>query len=182
MEGKNGLLIKALFAGCILFSCNDGTHSTASNNKDSLTITAGTGVNGENNILSYLSGSKDHSIFIELVKKAGLDETLNKPGPFTVFAITNKGFEKLPAGRIEKWKKENNQELLNFLGDHIVAGALAMNDLEKINKLTTLNGDQVMVSIRNNKLMVNHKLISGGSFSFTNGVVYITDQPLMPPK
>src|SRR5205814_9367780 len=161
MTWKNGSLITTLFISILSFCCNNGSN-TAGKGKDSLNITAGTALTQEDNIVNYLSQSKEHSIFIHLLKEAGLIETLNQPGPFTVFAPTNKAFEKLPGDAVRNW---DNKELLNFLSNHIVAGALEPKDLEKLNKLNTLSGEELSVTTKNNQITINGKNIDGGPFA-----------------
>jgi uncharacterized surface protein with fasciclin (FAS1) repeats len=178
MTSKNGLLITTLFISIFSFCCNQQSN-TARAEKDSLTMTAGTAVTGINNIVSSLSQSKEHSIFIKLLKESGLTETLNQPGPFTVFAPTNKAFEKSPAVERENW---NNKDLLNFLSNHIVAGAVENEDLEKIKKLTTLSGGKLNVRSKNNKITINGMKISGASFTCTNGIIYFVDETFPPSK
>lgn len=168
------ILIIEVMLSVVLLSCSNDDNKTVSTNKDSVNITAGTAVNNTNNIIGYLSNAKEYSVFVDLLNKSGLNETLNKPGPFTVFAPTNKAFEKLHYD-IEKLK-ENSRELMNFLSNHIVAGALEPDDLSKVKALTTLSGEKIRIIIKGNKMFVNNTLISSGSFTCTNGVVYITDE------
>lgn len=178
MGWKNGLLITTLYTCTLFFCCTNGGNNTARQDKDSL-ITAGTAVNEVNNIVSYLSQTKEHSRFIYLLQKAGLLETLNQPGPFTVFAPTNEAFEKLSVSGMENW---DNKDLQNFLSNHIVAGALEIDDLGKIKKLNTLSGEKLSVRTKNNKITVNGKPISGSSFTCTNGLVYLIEETLAPAK
>jgi len=178
MGWKNGLLITTQYICTLFFCCTNDSSTAARQGKDSL-ITAGTAVNGANNIVSYLSQSKEHSRFINLLKKAGLIETLNQPGPFTVFAPTNEAFEKLSVSGMENW---DSKDLQNFLSNHIVAGALEIDDLGKINKLNTLSGEELRVRTKKNKITVNGKLILGSSFTCTNGLVYLIEETLAPAK
>src|SRR5580698_6528265 len=84
------------------------------------------------NIIENAVNSKDHTTLVAAVKAAGLVETLEGAGPFTVFAPTNAAFDKLPAGTVETLLKPENKGLLTkVLTYHVVAGRLSATDLEK---------------------------------------------------
>src|SRR5436190_7147253 len=77
----------------------------------------------EKNIVENAVNSKDHTTLVAAVKAAGLVDTLEGPGPFTVFAPTNKAFGKLPKGTVDTLlKPENKQKLTEVLTYHVVAG------------------------------------------------------------
>src|SRR5690242_14972651 len=86
------------------------------------------------NIVQNAVNSKDHTTLVAAVKAAGLVDTLQSPGPFTVFAPTNDAFAKLPAGTVDTLlKPENKKTLTNVLTYHVVAGRMSAKDLmEKI--------------------------------------------------
>src|SRR5207342_90897 len=86
------------------------------------------------NIVENAVNSKDHTTLVAAVKAAGLVETLESAGPFTVFAPTNEAFDKLPKGTVETLvKPENKQMLTGILTYHVVAGKLDSKELaEKI--------------------------------------------------
>ncbi|MFY9788217.1 MAG: fasciclin domain-containing protein, partial [Pseudolabrys sp.] len=86
------------------------------------------------NIVQNAVNSKDHTTLVAAVKAAGLVDTLQSPGPFTVFAPTNEAFAKLPAGTVDTLlKPENKKTLTNVLTYHVVPGRLSAKDLmEKI--------------------------------------------------
>ena len=76
------------------------------------------------NIVENAVNSKDHTTLVAAVKAAGLVETLEGPGPFTVFAPTNEAFAKLPSGTVETLlKPENKDMLVKVLTYHVVSGA-----------------------------------------------------------
>src|SRR6266853_6916835 len=82
------------------------------------------------NIIQNAVNSKDHTTLVAAVKAAGLVDTLQGPGPFTVFAPTNKAFGKLPKGTVDTLlKPENKQKLTEVLTYHVVAGRYSANDL-----------------------------------------------------
>src|SRR6478609_8187936 len=82
------------------------------------------------NIVENASKSADHTTLVAAVKAAGLVETLQGPGPFTVFAPTNAAFEKLPAGTVDMLlKPENKTKLAAVLTYHVVSGKMSASDL-----------------------------------------------------
>src|SRR6202790_564993 len=84
------------------------------------------------NIIENAVNSADHTTLVAAVKAAGLVETLEGPGPFTVFAPTNEAFSKLPAGTVDTLVKPENKEMLTkILTYHVVAGKMSSQDLAK---------------------------------------------------
>src|SRR5579863_9494754 len=102
------------------------------------------------NIVQNASISEDHTTLVAAVKAAGLVDTLEGPGPFTVFAPVNKAFAKLPAGTVDTLlKPENKGTLTAVLTYHVVPGKIATEDLMKQVKagggkawLTTVQGEK----------------------------------------
>src|SRR5580704_5456025 len=107
------------------------------------------------NIVQNAVNSQDHTTLVAAVKAAGLVETLESPGPFTVFAPTNEAFAKLPAGTVDNLLKPENKEMLvKVLTYHVVAGRWSASDLTKQIKagngtaeLTTVEGGKLWVSL-----------------------------------
>src|SRR6202049_3335204 len=82
------------------------------------------------NIIDNAMNSKDHTTLVAAVKAAGLVETLQGPGPFTVFAPTNAAFAKLPAGTVDSLlKPENKATLTTILTSHVVPGRMTAVNL-----------------------------------------------------
>src|SRR5215212_4987675 len=140
------------------------------------------------NIVENAMNSADHTTLVAAVKAAGLVETLQGPGPFTVFAPTNKAFDKLPAGTVETLvKPENKTTLTEILTYHVVAGKLDAKELaSRIKKgngtaeLTTVNGGRLWVMMKGNKVVLKDE--KGGMSTVTikdvyqsNGVIHVVD-------
>ncbi len=108
------------------------------------------------NIVENASAAKNLTTLVAAVKAAGLVETLEGPGPFTVFAPTNEAFAKLPAGTVDTLlKPENKDQLTKILTYHVVAGKLSASDLMKQIKagggkaeLKTVNGEMLTASMQ----------------------------------
>jgi uncharacterized surface protein with fasciclin (FAS1) repeats len=145
------------------------------------------------NIVENAVNSKDHTTLVAAVKAAGLVETLEGAGPFTVFAPTNEAFNKLPAGTVDNLvKPENKATLTKILTYHVVAGKLDSKALaEKIKagggsaKLTTVQGEELTVMMKGKNIEV--KDTKGGVATVTikdvyqsNGVIHVVNKVLMP--
>ena len=138
------------------------------------------------NIVQNAVNSKDHTTLVAAVKAAGLVETLESKGPFTVFAPTNTAFGKLPAGTVETLvKPENKATLTKILTYHVVPGKLAASDLTDGKKLKTAEGEELTVKKADGKVMIIDA--KGGSSTVTisnvnqsNGVIHVVDTVLMP--
>ena len=146
------------------------------------------------NIIENALNSADHTTLVAAVKAAGLVETLEGSGPFTVFAPTNEAFNKLPAGTVDTLlKPENKAALAKVLTYHVVAGKWSAADLEKKMKegkgtveLTTVEGGKLCVSLHDSQhLMLKDE--KGGTALITipnvfqsNGVIHVIDSVVMP--
>ena len=145
------------------------------------------------NIVQNAVNSKDHTTLVAAVKAAGLVDTLQSPGPFTVFAPTNEAFAKLPAGTVDTLlKPENKKTLTNVLTYHVVPGRLSAKDLmEKIRAgngkamLKTVEGEELTFAEKDGRLWIWDA--KGGSAQVTirnvmqsNGVIHVIDTVLLP--
>jgi uncharacterized surface protein with fasciclin (FAS1) repeats len=144
-------------------------------------------------IVENAVNSQDHTTLVAAVKAAGLVDTLNSAGPFTVFAPTNAAFAKLPAGTVETLlKPENKDTLVKILTYHVVAGKVTATQLIKMIKagggsatLTTVAGGKLVASLMGGKVMLTDE--KGGMATVTqadvmqsNGVIHVTDAVSLP--
>lgn len=145
------------------------------------------------NIIENAVNSKDHTTLVAAVKAAGLVETLQGAGPFTVFAPTNMAFDKLPKGTVETLlKPENKKMLTNILTYHVVSGKMNAKDIDKAIKagngkatLKTVSGGTLTAWMKGKDLYLTDE--KGGSSKVTiadvnqsNGVIHVVDTVLMP--
>ena len=138
------------------------------------------------NIVENAAKSKDHTTLVTAVKAAGLVDTLEGKGPFTVFAPTNAAFGKLPAGTVDNLvKPENKKTLTKILTYHVVPGKLEASDLTDGKKLKTVEGEELTVKKSGDSVMIVDA--KGGSATVTipnvnqsNGVIHVVDTVLMP--
>lgn len=145
------------------------------------------------NIIENAVNSKDHTTLVAAVKAAGLVETLQGAGPFTVFAPTNAAFDKLPKGTVETLvKPENKATLTKILTYHVVAGNMDAKTIAKAIKagggtatLKTVQGGTLKASMKGGKLVLTDE--KGGTSTVTiknvyqsNGVIHVVDTVTMP--
>ena len=134
-------------------------------------------------IVDNAAGSADHTTLVAAVKAAGLVETLKGAGPFTVFAPTNAAFAALPAGTVDNLlKAENKAKLTGILTYHVVAGAVKAADLKDGQKIKTVQGEELTVSIKDGKVMINGATVTIADVISSNGVTHVIDAVLMPKK
>ena len=145
------------------------------------------------NIVENAINSKDHTTLVAAVKAAGLVETLQSAGPFTVFAPTNTAFDKLPKGTVEKLvMPENKSTLTGILTYHVVAGRLDSKELaawiKKGNgtaELTTVAGGKLWVMMQGKNIVLkdekgNKAKVTIKDVYQSNGVIHVIDQVVMP--
>ena len=144
-------------------------------------------------IVENAMNSKDHTTLVAAVKAAGLVDTLQSAGPFTVFAPTNDAFGKLPAGTVDNLvKPENKPMLTKVLTYHVVAGRHTAHDLmEAVKKgggkamLKTVEGESLTVWQQGDKLGIrdsknNTAWVAIPDVMQSNGVIHVIDTVLMP--
>jgi transforming growth factor-beta-induced protein len=131
------------------------------------------------------SNNPQLSTLVAAVGAAGLVDTLNGPGPFTIFAPANSAFAKLPAGTVESLvKPENKPTLTSILTYHVVAGKkLSSKDLAKMTSLDTVNGEKLTIKTSGKNITVNgSSKVVLADVQVANGTVFIIDSVLMPAK
>jgi uncharacterized surface protein with fasciclin (FAS1) repeats len=138
------------------------------------------------NIIQNAVNSKDHTTLVAAVKAAGLVDTLEGKGPFTVFAPTNAAFGKLPAGTVDTLvKPENKATLTKILTYHVVPGKLEASDLTDGKKLKTVEGEELTVKKMDGKTWIvdakgDKSMVTITNVNQSNGVIHVVDTVLMP--
>ncbi len=145
------------------------------------------------NIVANAVNSQDHTTLVAAVKAAGLVDTLEGTGPFTVFAPVNAAFDKLPAGTVDTLlKPENKDALVKVLTYHVVAGRIGSKELVAMIKkdhgkaaLKTVEGGTLTATLMDGKVMLTDE--KGGMATVTiadvyqsNGVIHVIDSVLLP--
>ena len=190
---------KTLFSLALVAMFSFGATTTVSaqtktKTKAKVVMVGGAAMYPTKNIIENAVNSKDHTTLVAAVKAAGLVETLQSAGPFTVFAPTNEAFNKLPAGTVETLvKPENKATLTKILTYHVVAGRMTSKDLMKAIKagkgtatLKTVSGGTLTAMMKGPKT-IELKDEKGGVSAVTiadvmqsNGVIHVVNTVLMP--
>ena len=161
--------------------------------KEKTVTVGGAPMYASKNIVQNAVNSKDHTTLVAAVKAAGLVDTLQSAGPFTVFAPTNDAFAKLPAGTVDTLlKPENKKTLTNVLTYHVVSGRLTAKDLmEKIKAgngkamLKTVEGADLTFAEKDGKLWIwdakgDSAQVTIRNVMQSNGVIHVIDTVLLP--
>ncbi len=183
------LSIALLSATFILGSCS-GTKSVSS---EASVKVGGAEMYPSKNIIENAVNSKDHTTLVAAVKAAGLVETLQGDGPFTVFAPTNAAFNKLPAGTVDTLlKPENKTQLQTVLTYHVVAGKISATDLVKMitdgngkTSFKTVQGGTLTATVDGKKVKImdasgNTATVTIADVNQSNGVIHVVDTVLLP--
>lgn len=148
----------------------------------------------EKNIVENAVNSKDHTTLVAAVQAAGLVETLQSPGPFTVFAPVNDAFAALPEGTVDTLlQPENKDMLVKVLTAHVVAGKLSGADIMRRAKaspdgffhMQTVSGDALSAQVKGRNLYLideNGKAskVTIADVNQSNGVIHVVNAVLVP--
>jgi uncharacterized surface protein with fasciclin (FAS1) repeats len=139
-------------------------------------------MNEPGDIVAVASGNADFSTLVAAVKAAGLVETLQGPGPFTVFAPTNAAFAALPAGVLDKLLLPANKEVLTkILTYHVVSGKVMAADV-KAGDVPSVEGSPIAVTVDGGTVMLNGTAkVVASDVAASNGVIHVIDAVILPP-
>ena len=182
---------RILSVAVIAFVMFSGT--TAFAQKEKTVMVGGAAMYPSKNIVENAVNSKDHTTLVAAVKAAGLVETLQSAGPFTVFAPTNDAFAKLPKGTVETLLKPENLKMLQtILTYHVVAGKMNAMDIAKAIKmgngkamLKTVSGGTLTAWMKGKELYItdengNSSKVTIADVNQSNGVIHVVDTVVLP--
>ncbi|HTN97227.1 MAG TPA: fasciclin domain-containing protein [Nordella sp.] len=180
-------IITVLFVGSVALSALAGI-AYAKN-----PMVGGAAMYADKNIIENAVNSKDHTTLVAAVEAAGLVDTLQGKGPFTVFAPTNEAFAALPAGTVETLlKPENKEKLVKILTCHVVAAKAMSSDVMKMvkddggaHKVETAGGCALTLKDKNGKVTVTDENgtvahVTIADVEQSNGVIHVIDKVLLP--
>ena len=157
-------LTPSLFAG-------DCSHSKK---VSTATCTAG------KDVVAVAAGAENFKTLVAAVKAAGLVETLQGVGPFTVFAPTDEAFAKLPAGTVENLlKPENREQLASILKYHVVPGKLLAADVKTM-EAKTAQGQSLNLKVSDVGVTVDGAKVVKADLLAENGVIHVIDRVILP--
>lgn len=147
------------------------------------------------NIIENAINSKDHTTLVAAVKAAGLVDTLEGKGPFTVFAPTNKAFAALPKGTVDNLLKPANKAMLvKILTCHVVAAKVLVTDVMAMVKadggkhvVDTVGGCKLTLTVKGKKVDIKDETgavahVTVADVIQSNGVIHVIDKVLLPKK
>ncbi len=132
-------------------------------------------------IVATAVAADDFTTLVAAVQAAGLVETLQGEGPFTVFAPTDEAFEKLPEGTVEALlKPENKEKLVAVLTYHVVPGRVLAADVVQLSEAKTVQGSAVRIRVDDGKVRVDDATVTATDIVCSNGVIHIIDAVILP--
>lgn len=135
----------------------------------------------EEDIVDVAVANGSFNTLVAAVKAAGLVDTLKGEGPFTVFAPTDEAFAKLPDGTVDMLlMPDNKDKLVAILTYHVVPGKVMAADVVKMDKVTTVQGQDVMIKTMGDKVMINNATVIATDVKAKNGVIHVIDEVIMP--
>lgn len=184
----DGLVLQSLFAQSIevgvtgaTIALNESAQVTLPNFQASngvMHIIDGILIPETTDIVDVVTASADHGILLAALAESGLIETLSDPGAFTLFAPTNEAFNNLPAGLLDDLLADPDGELTTLLLGHVVDGIALSDDLEDEQKIETLSGDSITVSITGEGVFIDDAQVTIADIVTINGVVHVIDAVL----
>ncbi|MFC2094363.1 fasciclin domain-containing protein [Bacteroidota bacterium] len=175
---KFGLMIFLLSSFLILFLCACNTGDQSSDGGAEFDTHGQAGVVDDvssKNILQIAISSPDHTTLVAGVQAAELENILVNPGPLTVFAPTNAGFDKLPEGALDELlQPENKSKLGKIITSHAAPGTFDIKLLKDGSKIYMATGQYLDVEVKDGDTYVNGSKILG-TVDASNGVVHVID-------
>jgi len=141
------------------------------------------------NIIENAVNSKDHTTLVAAVQAAGLVETLQGEGPFTVFAPTDAAFAKIPAATVNALKADK-AALTRVLTYHVVPGKIMAADLAKLAdekgyiRTKTVSGEEIVIHLAGKTVHVGPNMgssVASADIAASNGVIHVVDAVILPP-
>lgn len=171
----NRILTMAAVAAAVAFTPSlFAGEVTASKTASAPACTAG------KDLVSVASGADNFKTLVAAVKAAGLVETLQGKGPFTIFAPTDAAFAKLPAGTVESLlKPENRDKLVAILAYHVVPGRVLAADVKTM-EAKTVQGQSVQIVVSGAGVTVDNAKVVKTDVMAENGVIHVIDTVILP--
>ena len=175
---KVKLVALALVASISFAACGSDSDSTESTEAAATESTVAGAMAGDD-IVTVASNTEGFTTLVAALTAAGLVETLQGAGPFTVFAPTDAAFEALPAGLLEKLLlPENKAVLVSILTYHVVPGMVMAADI-KAGDVATVEGSNVTLDTMSG-VKVNDATVTTADVAASNGVIHVIDSVLLP--
>lgn len=130
-------------------------------------------------IIETATNNGSFNTLVAAIEAAGLVDTLNSDGPFTVFAPTDEAFNQLPAGTVDALLQDI-PKLKKILTYHVVSGKVLAADVVKLNSAKTVEGSEVTIDTSNGGVKINDATVAAADVNADNGVIHVIDKVLIP--
>jgi len=130
------------------------------------------------NIVDTAIAAGNFTTLVAGIKAAGLTDTLNGRGPFTIFAPTDEAFKKLPTGAWDALLKDT-AKLKAVLSYHVITGHVLAQDL-KSGDVMTVQGTPLAAVVSSSDVQVNGAHVRQRDITASNGVFHVIDAVIMP--
>ena len=179
-----GLCVPAIALGVSACGSDDDDSSSSTGTTTAMEDTGTTdAMAAEKDIVATAQATPDLSTLVKAVGAAGLVETLQGDDPYTVFAPTNEAFEALPPAELARLlKPANKAELADILTYHVAEGDVKAADLTDGQKIDTVEGGQLTVSIDGDTVKINGAKVVTPDVATSNGTVHVIDTVLLPQQ
>ncbi len=178
------ITLGALSAGSALGGGCDASKAQASSCEGQgavATTVAYGGMKANKDIVTTAVEAGNFKTLAAALQAAGLVETLQGEGPFTVFAPTDAAFAKLPAGTVESLlRPENKGKLIEILTYHVVPGKVSAEQASGLKNASTVNGQRIDIKAANGKVMIDNATVTAADVWASNGVIHVIDTVIMP--
>lgn len=135
----------------------------------------------QKDIIGTAVSAGDFNTLVAAVQAAGLVETLQGDGPFTVFAPTDEAFAKLPNGTVESLlKPENKEQLVAILTYHVVPGKVTSDQVVKVKEAKSVNGKNIPIAVDGGTVKVDNAKVVKADIMASNGVIHVIDTVIIP--
>jgi uncharacterized surface protein with fasciclin (FAS1) repeats len=142
-------------------------------------LTAPGGAAEQRNIVRTAAATGKFDTLVSLVKEAGLARTLKRDGPYTVFAPTDRAFDKVPDDVLEELASDKDA-LREVLLYHVLGSKVRSRKLVQRESVETLNGQSLRVRVRDGKVKVNDARVTTADIGAKNGVIHVINKVLIP--
>jgi uncharacterized surface protein with fasciclin (FAS1) repeats len=153
----------------------------SSDSETTASTTATTATTSDETIAAVASGNADLSTLVAALTAGDLVTTLEGTGPYTVFAPTNAAFSDIQSTVDTLLEPGNKTDLQQVLTYHVVPGTYTAADLKDGQKLKTVEGQDLTVSVKDGVVKVNDATVEATDITASNGVVHVINKVLVPP-
>jgi len=180
---RTRILLWALLAGLIA-ACGgaaDSADTTTATTVAPATTSTAAPQQEEADIVGVATEAGSFSTLLTAVEAAGLVETLQGDGPFTVFAPTDEAFAALPEGTLDSLLADT-EALSQVLLYHVVEGEVMASDVVELDSATTIQGEDIAITVEGDSVRVNEANVVSTDIAASNGVIHVIDQVILPPS